>query len=206
MSVCMTNKKFAALKSVFSKFDQSDSMNLTKLTSEFADLDGIYETKVKGLTSQLCGSYSADDTTLWRPVVEFKHNGICIGVMNVTESSADEYVTHLPCSFVDYGDHTCHVVVKDMPKPHGVGIPIDMPLIIAPSTRGLAQKIVGLLQDKRLCELCGQVIPDTTMHQICARCACWEMDAPCCGCKRKIGRSWSNDVSEHPVCKKRRTQ
>ena len=72
--------------------------------------------------------------------------------------------------------------------------------------RKVAELIVNLCKERKICKLCSQLNPGMDEFDMCAGCACSEPLEECIGCGIKRGRTenWDGEGHEHCACKRRR--
>ena len=200
-------QKLSVVKETFFQFHEADGRNMSKVVSELAGLDGMYQSKVDALTQSIENFLYYDkngDRPLDSVAIVFKHNKHTIWLTHYDDNyGADTYIHG---KFVDCD--ACVIKVRMITVPE-VERDCDVALT-ASSIKGLAEQIVCALHHNKLCELCGQLLDMDPKFDgtVCRKCGLWELQKPCVGCKRCIGRNvLDNDGEpEHPLCKKRREE
>ena len=185
-----------------------ESLNLptanspTALIATFADVDEVRESKIQAFTEKLQDNVSrGEDGSGGFSVV---HNGIRVYVFAIEENADDECYNESSDLWWSFGNYQCRVNRRGgcfTRAEHNYWFVADSP-------RDLAVHIIELMDDGRYCSLCDALFSGMSGRTICQECALWELPSACRTCNKTHGRDvnefGSEELPEHPVCKKRR--
>jgi hypothetical protein len=186
-------ESFAAIASSLD-MQNMDVENVTDIVGAFGDTSGMDKIRKVALKQRLC-----EHCNTMRPF-SIKVDGIVIRITNVS-TEHDESAEMLR---LEEGEVGC--LIKTIRVDGQFSHTCNRLAMIDEKFEYIAKMIIDLVRERRICNLCDQLIVGMPGYDVCSKCALHEPDHKCCECNVKRGRTTniSGTGWEHPTCKRRR--
>ena len=190
-------QSYLAIASSF-ELQNMDVDNVTGIVGCFGDISGLDRIRKVALKQRLC-----EHATTQRSFA-IKVQGIVLRISNICEYDQRNEHHGYEQLELEEGEVGCYIdtMMIDGQRTYTYHVLT----LIDSKFEYIANTIIGLLKERRICKLCDHLIVGMPGFDICSKCALHEPDKKCCRCD--VERGMTSNVSgggwEHPTCKRRR--